>query len=1010
MSATDATKRRRTRPAIRHCTSANAALSHLTIILLSFCYIASKHHPRILPVANGNVVTWNHGPEDHYFCGRSWDDPDDDCATRQNCRSGRDEECEGHETHGILCFAETTCDTKYGGAAAFVSGRYDVAESPSRSPNVVNFGTLLEGGLFAPSSSPMERGGPTLIPTEFPIESPPDFAGVSDDPKHHWFCGVGFDDANSRCEVHCPTSAECPTGEICYFGTSCDARTHEPTPPPTRRPTVSPTPRPTVSPSVSPTTAMPTVSHEPTETATTPRPTEGPTLPQPTAGPTMAPVPSPSSSPLSGVQAGFFCGASWSDTVSKCKKRCPSGEDTECPGDETCFDYTGCRKENGYGDDPSQWVRESVGRKKRSSSEGHAKRKSDPRISNSIQKNEAAGARRSGSRASGEESLLSPPRMSRRKSDPCCNSGISNATNENAPGRNRVAGARRCRSAVSRPSSQTLSPPSMPRVTEDEEYRSNDDDAANNGSEVVDNNSADRYEIGQTLAEKRHSAPFASLAQATALLTELPLDSPLFVKRTSGEWTYAVLADRATNDSGKPSLVVHLKDGGKNKKILERRKWERCLRLVVVEHHRNESASSSSVVPPSEDEELPPSGSDDALPERRMLNDPSPDGTSTVLPDEAVSNSAPSGKSRTTRKSVSFGGNTTTKNSGNNANNSTGRLGRKLAKKNENAIGSGEDGPATISSGTVRSASTKSASFRRTTASVPSSNEAAASEDHHRHHRRPESFRNNNGWTRSKPPRYAEEILRSSRRPRSESAPPPHTPSLTTTTTTKATCTDDASSSGNVSPGSDSSPTAVAVNLASSSSARNAPGGRRDRTTRPRRAGGEIVRGDDVANVAAPAIEEAGDGSVPSNASSDESRSRRIRRESAPSSSTSAPRAIISPGGSDDVDDDSSPAEAAATNLAARSFRASRRDRIMRPRSLRRGGTTAARSVHHRGERRRSSSSANDSFFQALGSLNKSENVTENMVGAGGSSGGGRASLGVSTTRRSSTLVDSLLT
>mmetsp|Transcript_29192 Transcript_29192/g.53349 ORF Transcript_29192/g.53349 Transcript_29192/m.53349 type:complete len:83 (-) Transcript_29192:49-297(-) len=82
----------------------------------------------------------------------------------------------------------------------------------------------------------------------------------------------------------------------------------------------------------------------------------------------------------------------------------------------------------------------------------------------------------------------------------------------------------------------------------------------------------------------------------------------------------------------------------------------------------------------------------------------------------------------------------------------------------------------------------------------------------------------------------------------------------------------------------------------------------------------------------------------------------------------------------------------------------------MRPRSLRRGGTTAARSVHHRGERRQSSSSANDSFFQALGSLNKSENATENTVGAGGSSGGGRASLGVSTTRRSSTLVGSLLT
>ena len=60
--------------------------------------------------------------------------------------------------------------------------------------------------------------------------------------------------------------------------------------------------------------------------------------------------------PLTAVQGGFFCGTSWSDVTSKCKKRCPSGEDTDCPGEESCFAYTGCTEERGYGSDPSQWI------------------------------------------------------------------------------------------------------------------------------------------------------------------------------------------------------------------------------------------------------------------------------------------------------------------------------------------------------------------------------------------------------------------------------------------------------------------------------------------------------------------------------------------------------------------------------------------------------------------------------------------------------------------------------
>ncbi len=61
-------------------------------------------------------------------------------------------------------------------------------------------------------------------------------------------------------------------------------------------------------------------------------------------------------SPLTETQAGFFCGTSWEDVTTTCKKRCPSGEDPECPGDETCFAFTGCAQENGYGADPEGWI------------------------------------------------------------------------------------------------------------------------------------------------------------------------------------------------------------------------------------------------------------------------------------------------------------------------------------------------------------------------------------------------------------------------------------------------------------------------------------------------------------------------------------------------------------------------------------------------------------------------------------------------------------------------------
>ena len=120
-----------------------------------------------------------------------------------------------------------------------------------------------------PTKAPAEAG-PTDIPTDMPIPPPDPLPYPSDDPSDHWFCGIGIDDASTNCEVHCPSASECPAGQseydfqilymifhscsylminfssfpftsaVCYFGTKCDARTHSPTPPPTRRPTPLP--------------------------------------------------------------------------------------------------------------------------------------------------------------------------------------------------------------------------------------------------------------------------------------------------------------------------------------------------------------------------------------------------------------------------------------------------------------------------------------------------------------------------------------------------------------------------------------------------------------------------------------------------------------------------------------------------------------------------------------------------------------------------------------------------
>jgi hypothetical protein len=88
----------------------------------------------------------------------------------------------------------------------------------------------------------------------------------------------------------------------------------------------------------------------------------------------------------------------------------------------------------------------------------------------------------------------------------------------------------------------------------------------------------DQYQVGQTLRAEHHAVPFTSVEDASHHLSTLSLGSPLFVKRTSGEWTYASLVERQVKDGD--SLIVSLDTKSDSHKLLNRDCWVRCLRLV----------------------------------------------------------------------------------------------------------------------------------------------------------------------------------------------------------------------------------------------------------------------------------------------------------------------------------------------------------------------------------------------------------------------------------------------
>lgn len=100
---------------------------------------------------------------------------------------------------------------------------------------------------------------------------------------------------------------------------------------------------------------------------------------------------------------------------------------------------------------------------------------------------------------------------------------------------------------------------------------------SNHSASRTNSANGDYYQVGQTLRIESHSLPFSSSEQAHELLSKLPLGSPLFVKRTSGEWAYASLVARHRNGD---RLTMSLNQEKNTRKRCDRDSWEECLRLV----------------------------------------------------------------------------------------------------------------------------------------------------------------------------------------------------------------------------------------------------------------------------------------------------------------------------------------------------------------------------------------------------------------------------------------------
>ena len=199
---------------------------------------------------------------DSFMCGYSWDNASGSCSNP--CPSGEHDDCPA----GMSCFAYTPCNN----AGSFYCGtsfdEASVCDLPCPSGNSEECPADLSCFSYTScGSGDFNPESPTESPTQIKL-----------DPADSFYCGVSFEDASNSCEYNCPNgSMDCPTGLACFEFTSCVGR------------------------------------ETPTDT------------------------------PM-GEMDSFYCGTDYADANEKCMVPCPGGTSLECPQDESCIPFTACNQ------------------------------------------------------------------------------------------------------------------------------------------------------------------------------------------------------------------------------------------------------------------------------------------------------------------------------------------------------------------------------------------------------------------------------------------------------------------------------------------------------------------------------------------------------------------------------------------------------------------------------------------------------------------------------------------
>jgi len=200
------------------------------------------------------------------FCGATWGAASSNCVDRQPCPMGTDEEC----TTGGPCWGDTTCDSALGHGilydyenpvhSRFCGKAWDDANNncslkrhcpggdSSECPGKEECYSFLSGCNYVDMIGGPTGGGASAS------ASGGDAAPArlnSNDPSRNNFCGSDWNDALLSCSMEdhwCQSGADddCPPGKLCFAGTECKyIADMTPTESPTDEPTYVPTPMPT---------------------------------------------------------------------------------------------------------------------------------------------------------------------------------------------------------------------------------------------------------------------------------------------------------------------------------------------------------------------------------------------------------------------------------------------------------------------------------------------------------------------------------------------------------------------------------------------------------------------------------------------------------------------------------------------------------------------------------------------------------------------------------------------